>query len=135
MQKKTSSTLVKTIIAAKKNKAWIKIAEVLSGPRKNRVNLNLKEINKEIDALPPSRSVGSRSGGKGTSEEKIVVIPGKVLSQGEISKKIKIVALNFSEKAKEKLLKSKCEISSIIKEIKKNPRGKEIKILENDKNN
>ena len=118
MQKKTSTELVKTIIAAKKNKAWIRVAEILSGPRKNRANLNLEEIDKKVDTL------------KGTSEGEIVVVPGKVLSQGEISKKIKIAALNFSDKAKEKLLKSKCEVLNIIEEIKKNPAGKGIEILE-----
>jgi len=112
LQRKDSVELVKTIIAAKKNKFWIKIAEILSGPRKNRINLNLNEIDKKVE------------------EEDIVVIPGKVLSQGGVNKKIKIVALNFSDKAKEKLLKSKCEILSIIEEIKKNPAGNGIKILE-----
>ena len=112
LQRKGSVELVNTIIVAKKNKSWIKIAEILSGPRKNRTNLNLEEIDKKV------------------GEKEIVIIPGKVLSQGNINKKIKIVALNFSDKAKEKLLKSKCEILSIIEEIKKNPDGKGIKILE-----
>jgi len=111
MQKKTSIELVNTIIAAKKNENWKRVAEILSGPRKNRVDLNLEEIDKKI------------------GEEKTVVIPGKVLSQGEIGEKRKIVALYFSDKAKEKLLTSKCEISSIVDEIKKNPEGKGIKIL------
>ena len=112
MQKKTSTELVKTIIAAKKNKAWIKVAGILSGPRKNRANLNLEEIDKKVE------------------KNEIVVVPGKILSQGSVNKKIKIIALNFSDKAKEKLLKYKCEVSSIIEEIKKNPGGKGIKILE-----
>jgi len=86
---------------AKKNENWKRVAEILSGPRKNRANLNLEEIDKKI------------------GEEKIVVIPGKVLSQGSINKKVKIVALNFSKGAKEKLLKSNCEILSIVEEIKK----------------
>ena len=111
-QRKDSVELVKTITAAKKNKSWVKIAEILSGPRKNRTNLNLEEIDKKVEG------------------DDAVVIPGKVLSQGSINKKIKIVALNFSGKAKEKLLKAGCEISSMIEEIKKNPDGKGIKILE-----
>lgn len=49
----------------------------------------------------------------------MVVIPGKVLSQGEIKKKIRVVAYKFSEKAKEKLLKEKIQISSIMDEIKR----------------
>ena len=109
--RKKNPEVIKTIIFAKKNKNWFRIAEILSGSRKKRANLNLEEINKK------------------TKQEEIVVIPGKVLSQGEIDKKINVVALGFSEKAKEKLLKSKCEISNIIQEIKKNPDAKGIKIL------
>ena len=112
LEKKTNQDLVETIIVAKKNKDWKRVAEILSSSRKNRVNLNLEDIDKEI------------------VEGKIFVVPGKVLSQGEISKKVKICALDFSDKAKEKLLKSKCEISSILEEIKKNPDAKGIKILQ-----
>jgi len=111
--RKTNKELVKTIIAAKKNKEWLKVAEILSGPRRKRININLKEINKNV------------------KEGEIIVVPGKVLSQGELNKKIKIIAWDFSEKAKEKLLKSKSEILDIIKEIKKNPMAKKVKILTN----
>lgn len=111
LQRKTNSVLVETIIACKKNKAWLKIAEILSGPRKNRTNLNLEELNKKI------------------KDEKTVVVPGKILSQGELDKKIKIVALGFSEKAKEKLKKSGTETLIILEEIKKNPEAKGVKIL------
>ncbi len=111
LQKKRNQELVETLIAAKKKEGWLEIAGIVSGSRRKRINLNLNEINKQVK--------------KG---EKIVV-PGKVLSQGNIDKKIKIVALNFSEKAKEKLLKSGCEVSSILEEIKSNPSAEGIKIL------
>ena len=48
LQRKTNSKLVETIIACKKNKSWLKVAEILSGPRKNRTNLNLEELNKKV---------------------------------------------------------------------------------------
>ena len=112
VQRKTNSILFETIIACKKNKAWFKVAEILSGPRKNRINLNLEELDRKI------------------KDEKIIVVPGKILSQGELDKKIKIVALGFSEKAKEKLSKSKIETSNILQEIKKNPEAKGVKILQ-----
>ena len=111
LQKKTNSKLVETIIACKKNKSWLKIARILSGPRRKRSNLNLNEINKLA------------------KEKETVIVPGKVLSLGEINKKINIVALNFSEKAKEKLLKASCEVLTILEEIKKNPNAKNIKVL------
>ena len=109
LRKKTNSELVKTIIAAKKNKMWLEVAGILSGSRKKQANINLEDLNKVKDS-------------------EIIVVPGKVLSQGEISKKLKIVALNFSEKAKEKILKSGGEVLSILEEIKLNPEAKDIQI-------
>ena len=111
LQRKTNSKLVKTIIACKKNKGWFHVAEILSGPRKNRASLNLEELNGKI------------------KDEKIVIVPGKILSQGELDKKIKVIALSFSEKAREKLKKSGIEVFTILEEVKKNPEAKGVKIL------
>ncbi len=111
IERKGNSELIETVIAGKKQEAWLPIVGVLSGPRKNSICINIEQINKE-----------AKSG-------ETVVIPGKVLSQGDIDKKIKVVAFNFSDKAKEKLLSAKCELSSILEEIKSNPSGKGIRIL------
>ena len=111
LQRKKNTELVETIIAAKKHKSWLGVAGILAGPRKNRININLEEIDKKA------------------KEGEILVVPGKVLSQGEVSKKGKIVSLNFSDKAKEKLLKAGVELSNILEEIKKNPQAKNIKVL------
>lgn len=112
LRKKTSPELAETIIAAKKNPEWVEISYVLSGPRKNRKDANLSEISEKTE--------------DGTKK---IVVPGKVLSQGKIDKKIKVIALSFSEKAKEKLVNSGCETSGIIEEIKSNPSAKGLKIL------
>ncbi len=111
IQKKSKKELVETIIAAKKKDKWLKVARILSGPRRKAISLNLEKINEN------------------SKDGDTIIIPGKVLSQGEINKKVKIVALSFSEKAKEKLLKSKMTSSSIIEEIKKNPDIKGGRIL------
>ena len=111
LQKKTNKELVDTIITAKKNETWLEVAGILSGSKKNRTNVNLEEIDKEA------------------KEGETIVVPGKVLSQGSLDKKVKIVALGFSEKAREKLLNAKCEISNMLEEIKKNPEAKGIRIL------
>lgn len=111
LQRKKNPELVKTLLAAKKNDSWLEIASILSKPKRKRINLNLSEINKK------------------TKDEKKILIPGKVLSQGEINKKIKVISLSFSEKAKEKLLKAGCQISNILEEIKSNPSAQGIKIL------
>jgi large subunit ribosomal protein L18e len=112
LQRKTNSVLVETIIAAKKKEKWLGVADIVSSPRRNKKGVNISEIDEK------------------TKEKEILVVPGKVLSQGEMSKKIKIAALGFSEKAKEKLLKAGCEVSDILNEIKKNPEAKGVKILE-----
>ncbi len=111
LERKNNSVLVETIIAGKKNEAWTEVAGMLSGPKRNNICMNLEEINKKAKA------------------GETLVIPGKVLSEGEIDKKIKVVAFAFSEKAKEKLLSAKCDVSYIIDEIKSNPSAKGIRIL------
>lgn len=111
LEKKSNSKLVRTIILAKKNSAWKKVAEVLAGPRRMQRNLNLREIDKEA------------------KEGETIVISGKVLSDGEINKKVKVVAIGFSGKAKEKILNAKGQIVEMLEEIKKNPEAKGVKIL------
>ncbi len=109
MKRKNNLELVETIIKSKKNNKWLEVARILSGPK--RISINIGNIEEE------------------TKEGDIIVVPGKVLSEGDISKKIRIVALNFSDKAKEKLNNKKCEIVTILEEIKVNPKGDGIKIL------
>jgi len=111
LRKKKSKELVETIIEAKKNEKWKEVAEILTNSTRKRVNLNLDKINKE------------------SKENEILVVPGKVLSVGEVNKKFVIAALNFSEKAKEKLLKANCQVLTILDEIKKNKEAKGVTIL------
>ena len=111
IQKKTNSELVETILNAAKNENWLDVARVISGPRRKRMNLNLDQIEKIA------------------KEGETVVIPGKILSQGNLDKKIKIVALAFSKNAIEKLSKAKKDFSTIEEEIKKNPDAKGIRII------
>ena len=73
--------------------------------------MNLDEINKLV------------------KDNETIVVPGKVLSQGEINKKIKLIAFAFSQEAKEKLSKAKIESFSISEEIKKNPKAQGVKVL------
>ena len=70
LSRKKDSLLVETIIAAKKNNEWLEVAAALSTPKRKRISVNLSEIEKI-----------SKQGEK-------IVVPGKVLSQGDITKKI-----------------------------------------------
>jgi large subunit ribosomal protein L18e len=111
IQKKKNPELVQTIIAAKKQKSWLEIAHILSGSRRIKIIFNLNEINEK------------------SKDGDTIIVPGKILSLGSIDKKIKLAALNFSEKAEEKLAKSKIDFKTILEEIKTNPSGKGVKIL------
>jgi len=112
LTRKNNPVLVETIILAKKSPAWKRVAEVISSPRKQKREKNLDEISK------------ISKDGEG------VIVPGKVLAQGELNKKLKIVALTFSRVAREKILNSKGEVITILDEIKKNPEAKNLRILE-----
>lgn len=98
MQKKNSSVLVETIFLAKKNNL-INLAKAISVSTRRQAKVSLEKIN--------------------NTEAKEVIIPGKVLSNGEINKKIKVYALGFSEKAKEKLKKAGCEYKIILEALQK----------------
>ncbi len=99
VRKKTNTGLVKTILISKKKN--LEIAQILSSPTRKRVKKNLEDVEKEVKA-------GER-----------IIVPGKVLGKGKISKKIKIMALNFSAIAEEKLKKAGCEIALLEDELKK----------------
>jgi len=106
--RKSNPLLTETIILAKRNPKWIEVASLLTLPRRKRKNINIEELK---------------------NCEGTVVVCGKVLSEGEISKKLKVCALSFSKKAEEKLIKSNCEISTIDEEIKKNREMKGVTVL------
>jgi large subunit ribosomal protein L18e len=52
-----------------------------------------------------------------------------VLSVGELSKKVEVAALNFSEEAKQKVLAAKGKTLTISELFHKNPEGKKVRIL------
>ncbi|MEK6848901.1 MAG: uL15 family ribosomal protein [Nanoarchaeota archaeon] len=85
LRKKTNKELVRTIIKAKKNKELLQIAHFASFPRRKRIEVNLEVIEK-----------------KAKNGENIVV-PGKVLSTGSITKKLNVYAVSFSNSAREKI--------------------------------
>src|SRR3989344_7195242 len=88
MKRKTNTNLVETIYLAKKND-MIELADALSVPKRQLLSLNLEDINK--------------------SNSKAIIVPGKVLGNGSMNKKIQIYALSFSKSAEEKLRKLGCD--------------------------
>ena len=110
-KRKTSPVLVETIGEALKHPSWREVAKFLSSSTRNFESINLFEIDKR------------------SKEGDTVVVLGKVLSKGELTKKVRICALGISDNAREKLRKSKSEIVSVLEEIKKNPRGEGIRLI------
>ena len=110
-RKKTAPEIVQTILIARKNPAWLKVAKIIAGPRRLQPAINLSEIDKNSE-------IGDT-----------ILVPGKILSKGEITKKIKLCALSISAQAKEKLKSTKSEFVHIIDEINKNKKAEGIKII------
>lgn len=109
--RRKNPNLAKTIILLKKQKKpiWLIIAKLLSNPKRKSVAVNISKINKL------------------TKENDIVVVPGKILSDGTLEKPLTIVALSYSEKTKEKLKKAK--LITIEKLLKENPKATGVKII------
>lgn len=99
MKKKTNPALAEAIYLAKK-KGLVELAAAISVPTKKQAKINLEYIKK--------------------SGAETVIIPGKVLSIGEIDKKTKVYALGFSKLAKEKLESAGCEHKTILQALKEN---------------
>ena len=110
-RKKTDTAIQNLIQEALRHPSWFKVAKLLSGPTRKYKKINLFTLDKL------------------TKTGDTVVVVGKILSTGELTKKIKICALSASEKAKHKIKESKSELISILEEIKKNPKAEGIKLI------
>jgi len=105
-------TLLKLEKQGKKENAtvWTSVGEILAKNRKNRAVVNLDKIEKY------------------SNEGDTVVIPGKVLGTGKLTKKVTVIAFEFSNGAKEKI-NEKGTAMDIETGINKNPKGAGLKIL------
>ena len=62
-------------------------------------------------------------------EGETIVVPGKVLSVGDITKKVDVAAMNFSTEARKKIEDAKGKAMSIKELLQLNPEGKKVRIL------
>ena len=117
ISRKSNSELVKTIRelkrASRENDApiWKSIAKKLEGPNSNWPVVNVSKI--EYNA----------------SKNGKVVIPGKLMGSGTLSKKVTVSAYSFTKSAVEKIegAGGKCMIYNEF--IKKNPSGKDVVVI------
>lgn len=93
-----------------KVKMWKRIAQELEKPTRSRREVNIRRIN------------------RATKKDETIIVPGKVLSAGELDHKVNVAAWKFSEAAKQKINKSG-KAMSIQELIKTNPKGKKVRII------
>ena len=101
---------LKKLSTKEKVNIWKRIAKDLEKPTRQRRKANIFKIDKY------------------TRKDETVIVPGKILSEGELTNKITVAAWEFSDKAREKINKVGKAIS--IKELmKSNPKGKKVRII------
>jgi len=97
--------------------------KVLNKPVWRRVATDLEKPNRGRRAVNVERIERCAKAGL------TVVVPGKVLSSGVITKKVHVVAFQFSEAAAKKIAKAGGSVSTFAEYIKKNPEGTKVQIL------
>ncbi len=90
---------------------WKVVAEKLANSRRRRVEINISDIERNME------------------KDGIAVVPGVVLSSGEITKPVTVAAWRFTPTAKEKIKKSGGKCIDIEDLVKENPKGTDVKIL------
>jgi large subunit ribosomal protein L18e len=93
-----------------KTGVWKRVALELERPTRDHRVVNLSKIEKY------------------TEDNDVVIVPGKLLSGGELTKKITIIAYIYSQITLEKV-HDKANIISIEEGLKKYPNAKNIKII------
>jgi len=90
---------------------WRKVASDLERPTRKRRIVNLSKIDNY------------------TKENETIVVPGKVLGAGNLNHKLTISAYQFSNSAKDKLIKAGAKIIPLNELIRESPKGKRIRII------
>jgi len=90
---------------------WKRVAEMLEKPTRQRVEVNLHKINRYAN------------------EGDYVVVPGKVLGSGVLTKKVVVAAWRFSKAAREKILAVGGEAITIPELVRRNKKGSGVKVL------
>ncbi len=103
---------IKNFNKDKNYKFWNKIVKELSRSRRNSKGVNLWKINKY------------------TNEGDVVIVPRKLLGDGEIAHKVTIAAFQVSESVKQKAkTNSNIRLISIYDLMNENPKGSRVKII------
>lgn len=109
----TKDIIINLKKASKENKVliWADIAERLNMPRRIKPAVNVSKLDKY------------------GNKDDFIIIPGKLLAAGEITKPMTISALKASESAVKKIEDAKGKFLNIPDFVKQNPTGKNVKII------
>ncbi len=102
---------MKRISIEEKVNIWKRIASDLQKPTRKRRIVNLSRINRYA------------------KENDTIVVPGKVLANGELDHKLTIAAYTFSGEALKKIKESGCIAMNIPELLEKNPKANKIRII------
>lgn len=105
------SLLAELEIKASESRFWKRVVKDIKKPSRQRRTVNIYKINRFA------------------REREIVLVPGKVLSVGEITKPVEVAAVNFSSEAKTKIIEAKGKVLTIKELMQQNPEGKKVRIL------
>jgi len=108
----TNPVLLDTIELLQEQDApvWREVAENLGKVNRRRPEVNISEIERVAE------------------EGETVVVPGKVLGSGRLTKEVKVAAFNASRSAKNKI-KDEGDFMFIEELVDENPEGSEVKIV------
>jgi len=117
INRKSNSELVRTVTELKKasreNDAplWRSVAQKLEGPSRNWPSVNISKLEYNVN------------------KNSKVLVPGKLLGSGNISKKVTVSAYSFSETAKSKVEAAGGKCVSYNDFIKSNPKGTDVVVI------
>lgn len=107
----TLITQLKRVAIEKERPLWKRVAADLEKPTRARRIVNLWLIEQYA------------------KDGETLIVPGKVLGDGVLTKKVTVAAASFSDEAKRKLAANGSKALSIEELLKHKPDGKEIRIL------
>ena len=90
---------------------WRDIAKRLEKPKRNWAETNLSKLDRYAN------------------DGETIIIPGKVLAAGSISKKLTVAAWSFSEKAEEAIVAAGGKAIGIRDLMAENPKGSNVRIM------
>ncbi len=96
---------------AEKSKFLLALAKKLSVPLRRRAEVNIADIERVC------------------SKDEYLVVPGKVLGYGILTKPVTVACWQFSKSAKQKIEAAGGKLLSISELVKKNPKGKNVRII------